>query len=213
MEQSEITARLQMSLEAHQLSCATEREWVLPGGQLPAIRALWHPSDSTGRLDIHVLVEPDLLVEECFAGIGAGDEGFNDAFANFIVNSLHVMMAALWDRNDPDQVMVERWKINGTDFNAYIGNFGRRSSDGVDVSVPRELFPAIEKGLKAQALKPGVHWLRTFVASFKGQLTLECLLDNENLPDGISLLRTIAWPQSDGYYSFRNFIMLRGGVD
>src|SRR6478672_925412 len=108
MDQSEITSRLQGLLEAHQLSCSTEREWVLPGGNLPAIRAVWNPSESTGRLDIHALVEPGVLVEECFAGIGAGDAGFNDAFQNFAMNSLHVMMAALWNLNDPDQVTTER---------------------------------------------------------------------------------------------------------
>jgi hypothetical protein len=122
------------------------------------------------------------------------------------------MLAALWNLNDPDQVTTERWKINDIDFDAYIGNFGRRSSNGVGVPVPEELFPAIEMGLKARPLMPGIHWLRTFVASLNGELTLECLLDNDEFEGGVGLLESIPWPQFDGYYSFRNFIMVRSGV-
>lgn len=209
MNATEIAAELKRLMEAHGLACATENDWVVPNGQLPAIRALWYPGESNGRLDIHVLVEEGVLIEECFAGIGSGQAGFRDGLQNFMLNSLHVMLAAFWGKDDPDQVVTETWQIGGKSFSAYIGNFGTRASAGCHAHVPHQLFPAIQSTITKQSISPGLHWIRTFFCSIKGEPTFEALLDNEEWLPGVECLRSIPWEETSGYYSVRNFLVLR----
>ncbi len=208
MNATEIASELKRLMEAHGLACATRDDWVLPNGQLPAMRALWHPGKSSGRLDIQVLVEKDVLIEECFAGIGSGEEGFHDALRNFMLNSLHVLLAAFWGKDDPDQVITETWQIAGNSFRAFIGNFGTRASAGYHAHVPHQLFPEIQSAITKQQLGPGLHWIRTFFCSIRGEQTFEALLDNEEWLPGVECLKAIPWEETGGYYSVRNFLVL-----
>jgi len=91
----------------HGLSCVVHNDWVLPNSELPALRALWYPATSTGLLDVQALVRDQLIIDECFAGMGEGDDGMYDALTSFTANSFHVLLAALWGNNDPEQVNTE----------------------------------------------------------------------------------------------------------
>jgi hypothetical protein len=207
--QSTVSAALRDLLTRHGLECSTEQEWIVPDGQLPAIRAQWHPRETSGRLDVHVLLEKGRIIEECFAGIGTGRTGFADALNNFMVNSLHVLLSSLWGIKDDEQVASENWKIGGRQFTAYIGNFGRRASEGVRVDVPKDLFETIQNRICHEDLPDDIHWFRVFFCSLGGQHTYEALRDNEPWEAGIEGLKGITWPETDRYYSFRNFIILR----
>ncbi len=209
MESAEITKAIQELFEAHGLPCSIHNEWVLPNGSLPAVRGSWFPNIHNGRLDIHVLLEENVMIEECFAGVGAGKEGFMDALQNFSVNSLHVLLAALWDKNDPEQVTTEKWLVNGKNYSAYVGNFGNRVSSGVSFNVPSELFPAIETAIKAEPLAGKIHWFRSFFCNVSGDKTHEALLNNELWQAGHDALVKVQWEHHEGYYSVRNFIVLR----
>jgi len=200
---------LQDILTQHGLECVVEREWVVPRAELPAIRALWNEGERSGRLDVQVLVSQGVLIDECFAGLGAGEQGFNDALQNFMANSLHVLLAALWGVNEPDQMTVEHWNVSGKDYVAYIGNIGTRGATGATVQPPAQLFREIEKRVKAEPLTKDLHWVRTFFASVSGSPTFEALLDNEPWEGGVEALKGITWPDAPGYYSFRNFLVLR----
>lgn len=200
---------LQRLLEAHGLLCDTEREWIVPNAELPAIRALWHPQPNSGRLDIHVYVAKEVVIEECFAGIGVNDRGLHDAFHNFIANSLHVLLAALWNKPNPDEVLIEPWQIGQKSYTAYIGKFGTRASAGVQATVPATLFPALATAIQESGLSGGLHWVRTFFCNVAGEQTFEALLDNQEWPAGMACLQNQPWEVSSGYYSVRNFIVLR----
>jgi hypothetical protein len=209
LNQSAVSQALCDLLTRHGLDCAREREWIVPSGQLPAIRAQWHPREKTGQLDVKVLLEKGRIIEECFVGIGTGRSGFADALTNFMLNSLHVLLASLWGIKDDQQVLSENWEIGGRQFTACIGNFGRRASAGRRVEVPRDLFETIQNRICHEALPGGVHWFRVFFCNIAGQHTYEALKDNEPWETGLAVLKGIAWPETDGYYSFRNFIVLR----
>lgn len=209
MESAEITKALQVLIEAHGLPCNIHNEWVLPNGTLPAVRGTWFPNIHNGRLDIDVLLEENVMIEECFAGVGSGEAGFNDALQNFSVNSLHVLLAALWDINDPEQVTTEKWLINGKHYSAFVGNFGNRISAGVSFNVPSELFPAIESAIKAEPLTAKLHWVRSFFCNVSGDKTHESLLDNQPWQAGHDALVKVPWEYHERYYSVRNFIVLR----
>jgi Family of unknown function (DUF6348) len=209
VEDEEITKAILAIFEAHGLTCTIHNEWVLPNGLLPAIRGSWFPDTHNGRLDIHVLIEENVMIEECFAGLGAGKEGFIDALENFSVNSLHVLLAAMWDKNDPDQVTTEKWLVNGKNYSAYVGNFGNRVSPGVKFNVPRELFPAIQTAIKAEPLTDNIHWFRSFFCNVSGDKTHEALLDNGLWQAGYDALVKVPWEHHEGYYGVRNFVVLR----
>jgi len=209
MPDIEPVIELKRLFEAHGISCTVEDQWVVPNNTLPAIRALWYPRETSGRLEIHALLKDDVVIEECFAGLGDNDKAFADAFQNFMINSFHVLLAALWDKNDPEQVMTERWSIGGREFTAFIGNFGMRGSNGVCAKIPNELFPAIESAVKQATLQGDTHWVRTFFCNLNEEQTYEALMDNEDWELGISCLKKIPWEKCDGYYSVRNFLLLR----
>ena len=196
-------------MQAHGVAYQIEREWVVPNGALPAIRASWFPRTESGVLEVEVLLENKSIVNECFAGIGAGEAAISDAFQNFTTNSFHVLLAAFWNRVDPQQVTTEEWVVSGKSFRAYIGNFGTRGSVGIKPSVPSELFPAIQSAIEREPLSQDWHWVRHFFCDVKGERTYEALLDNQPWEAGIESMRSIAWVKSTGYYSVRNFLVLR----
>jgi len=193
----------------HGLRCVREQEWIVPNNQLPAIRAHWYSQDKSTRLDVEVLVGKGRIIQECFAGMDTGRSGFVDALNNFMVNSLHVLLAAFWEIRDEQQVLIEDWRVGGRPFTAYIGNFGRRATAGVHVDVPENLFDTLRHGICHENLSGDIHWFRTFFCNHAGQHAYESLRDNEPWEAGLAGLKRIAWPESDGYYSFRNFIVLR----
>lgn len=194
-------------ITGHGLECTTEDEWVLPHGELPAIRAHWHPQGLSGRLDIHVLVEAGVLIEECFAGIGEGEQGLADAWANFMRNSLHVFLAAFWGKTDPEQVLLEHINIAAKPYRLYLGNIGTRASAGVEVAPPEVLFDLIQRTLERQTSASRVNACRVFFANAMGDLTYEALLNNERWPEALALLQQAPWPHTEGFYSFRHFAL------
>ena len=209
---------LRRLLSAHGLTCVEEQGWLFPDGKLPGLRAIWHPRSETGhasgRLDVHALLGQGAVIEECFAGgAGSENEDFAAGMQNFAVNSFHVLLAGLFDVMEPEQVMVERWNIGGKAYTAYIGNFGRRASLGVEAKVPEQLFGAIEAAILAEPLGLDAHWVRTFFANLNNEQTFEALLDNQDWGRGVSSLKSVPWVRCDGYYSVRNFILLRAGPD
>lgn len=195
--------------KAHGIQTSVHDDWVVPESSVHAIRATWHPRADSGRLNVHVHGGGDVVIEEAFAGIGAGEIGLNDGLANFARNSFHVLLAAFWNVNDPCQVVTESWAINGNRYAAYIGNLGTRAFEGVEPCVPQSLFPGIERAIKAEHLGGELHWFRFFFANLAGEYTLESLLDNEDWDSGVAMLRQMPWEPSPGYYSVRLFMVLR----
>ncbi|MCV2438571.1 DUF6348 family protein [Paucibacter sp. DJ2R-2] len=80
----------------HGLASNAHDGWVLPKGELPAIRGTWQPGETHGRLDMQVLVRDDVVIEECFAGLGAGDARLSVWLENFTINSFHALQSCLW---------------------------------------------------------------------------------------------------------------------
>jgi hypothetical protein len=209
MTEIQITDYLSKLFHVHGVACVVHNDWVVPNSELPALRALWYPDQSHGLLQVQVLVRDKLVIEECFAGAGQGDSGLQDALVNFTTNSFHVLLAAFWGKNDPEQVTMEEWDISGKRYTAYIGNFGTRCSAGVTAHVPPELFAAIEAAIKREPLAGDLHWFRLFFGNaVSDSFTFEALKDNEDWPAGVRCLEAAAWERSSGYYSVRLFAVL-----
>jgi hypothetical protein len=192
----------------HGLASTTQEDWVLPNSELPAIRGVWHPGERSGRLDVQVLVRDGVVIEECFAGIGVGDAGLADGLHNFTINSFHVLLSAFWHHHDPEQVEAETWTVADRQFNAFIGNIGRRSSLEVTPPIPADMLSRLEAAIRSEPLEHELHWFRFYVANVKGEFTFESLKDNEDWPAGASALASCGWPTCDGFYSARLFLVL-----
>jgi hypothetical protein len=209
MSELRTTGYLRKLFQDHGVPSVVENDWVAPNSELPALRALWHPSQSSGRLDVQALVRDKVVIEECFAGVGEGASGMHDALASFTLNSFHVLLAALWGKNDLEQVTTEKWVVGGKRYVAYIGNFGTRSSEGVTAHVPHGLFAEIEATIKCERLSEDIHWFRFCFGNVANEFTFEALKDNENWEAGQRCLEAATWEQSSGYYSVRLFAVLR----
>ena len=195
--------------ERHELPSTVHDGWVLPNSELPAVRATWHAGETHGRLDVQVLVRDGLVIEECFAGIGAGDIGLADGLQNFTINSFHTLLSALWLRHDPEQVETETWCVAGRQFSAFNGNIGTRSSTGVTPSIPAGMMRVLEAAIRGEPLEQDLHWFRFYVGQMNGEFSFEALKDNEPWPAGVSALASCGWAPRDGFYSARLFIVLR----
>lgn len=206
---SEPVEYLSKLFEDHGLTCVVQEDWILPNAEPPALRGLWYPAQSSGQLDIQVLVHDNVIIGESFAGFGEGESGLQDALVNFTANSLHVLLAALWGKNDPEQVTTEPWLINGRHYTAYVGNFGTRASAGVMPDVPTNLFALIEEAIKSETLTDDIHWFRLFFCNVANEFTFEALKDNNIWEKGITCLESVPLRRDDGYYSVRLFLVLR----
>ncbi len=196
-------------MSAHGVTFHVENGWIVPYNKLPAIRATWFPREDSGRLEIEVLLEDERIINECFAGIGSGRTGLNDAFQNFCVNSFHVLSAAFWGIDDPDQVLTEKWDFQGKTYTAFIGNFGARGSAGINPDIPDDLFGSIESAIRNQPLNDKLSWFRCFFCNASGDKTFEALRNNQVWDSGLSALKSLPWLKANGYYSVRNFLILK----
>ena len=198
-------------LESHGVACGRHEDWLTSRGELPAIRGVWTPHEHSGRLDIQVLVEPEVLITESFAGMAAvaTRTHLDDALRNFTINSFHVLLSALWSQDDPEQVLTETWQIGDAAFTAFIGNVGTRATDVPAPPLPQALLPTLERAIRSEPLSPRLHWFRFYFGTVRGEPIFEALRDNETWDAGLDALKSVAWEPSDHFYSARLFLILR----
>lgn len=206
--QSEASDVLREIMERHGLTCSLQDDWIVPNGQLPAIRAIWKDLGTHGRLDVHVLLGPGRIIEECFAGLGAGQAAFADGWHNFMVNSLHVLLSSLWSVDHGN--LKERWNVRDRQFTAFIGNIGTRAAKGIPEAppVPSGFIEMIQHRICQEELTSDLHWFRIFFCNIAGTHSYEALRDNQPWQSGLEGLRELTWPETTGYYSYRIFIVL-----
>lgn len=206
---SKANDRLQAILAGHGLPIPAYGEWLLPYSDLPAICAVWHGDSGTRLLEVIVKLPDGTEIVEGFAGTGDLDAAFDDAFDNFMRSSLHVMLSGLWGVHDPEQIDSYNWEIAGKRYTAFIGNYVSRSTENSNSHVPPKLDARLTFTIQRERLTQEFHWFRLFVANMQGQFVFEALKDNEDWPAGLDCLNSCDWPTSDGYYSLRQFVLLR----
>ncbi len=199
-------------LSARDIPFDSEGEWLTPYSELPAIRTSWVAGENSGRLDAEVLLPDNRVIYECFAGIGNQSEGIADALNSFALNSLPVLLAAFWKVNDAEQVTTKELLASGKLFNAYIGNISFRASVEADVGLPEGFVDTLETAIRNETDLLGTHWFRCFFCNVAAQHTVEALANNEPWQAGGDALKKLPWEKSPGYYSVRQFIVLREKV-
>lgn len=174
---------------------ADEDGWLMTDGDYPAVRASWHAGTDgqPGRLDIDVVLSEDRHIEESFAGFGQGDAACQDAFAAFIEQALHPLLAACWYVTDERKMTIGSWQIGVRDWDVFQGNVGLRG----DLQVPDGVREALADAVRRQSLTPELHWLRVFFAQdAEGNVSTEATLDNTPWPEGTAAIAAGAWPRN-----------------
>jgi hypothetical protein len=209
MQPVDLKKYLYTLFESHQIPYQTSDEWILPYGRLPAIRATWFPKEKQGIFEVEVLLEDERIINECFSGFTSGEEGILNGLENFCINSFHVFLSAFWDKHCSDQVEIEQWSIGDKHYNVYIGNCITRATNAIQPNIPSALFETIEKSMRESNFEFNTSWSRVFFANVSGDFTFEALKENEIWEEGLSNLKPLPWHVTEGFYSVRNFLILK----
>ncbi|NHZ89187.1 hypothetical protein F2P45_09175 [Massilia sp. CCM 8733] len=198
---------LQVLFEGHGMSSEVLDGWVLPEGRRPAIRAEWYPNRNgfSGVFNVRVLMPDGQEFQEACSGMGTGDDGIDDGFVKFTENAFHVLLAALWGRDQEEQVCTEVLATRDGACTAYLGPFLARGT----AHFPPELPERIEECIRQASLPAEIHWLRFFFGNDDGTFTFEALNNGEPWDDGLRALEGCAWTPSEHYYTVRTFMVLR----
>lgn len=202
------------AFEAHGLYPVQHKGWLFPTHDtpMPMVQAIWRPNNDQriGELDIHVVFSDGRILTDTLVGIQGATDALRDAFANFLGGSFHVMLSALWNRHDPDQVSVERWVVNDRPYDAFIGGARLRSLNGVIPAFPENTFSLVHDAIRAEQLTQELHWAGiSFCWTIEDERSGEAHLDNKPWMGGAEALVRVDWPRTGSVWSIRYFIMLK----
>jgi hypothetical protein len=207
---------LQKLLTSHGLNTHEIDGWLCPEVGSPRVAAClfneFH-DESTGRhrlqLDVRVEVSSGRWLIESFGGWGASsDEAIAWAFENFARNSLHVLLAAFYQRSN-EQVEFRTWAIAGHPRQVILGPYGMVGTHAYEPQAPASLITLIETLLSQHQLDESPHWLRVYVSrSGDRDVFCEVLLDNETWEEAQTAVAELDWAQPPPavFYSVRNFL-------
>ncbi|MBG8552238.1 DUF6348 family protein [Hymenobacter guriensis] len=169
-----------------------------------------HPNGATSRLDVQITLGNRTIIE-CFGDIGETLEAATqNNLRNFAHNSLHVLINALQDKDEDEQISIERWQIGTQRWKVYSGNYGIKSTVGKSVPIPENLYVRIESIIQSLSLKEDYHWFRFFISCSNKQISnIEFLVDNEVYPEAQQELATLDWYITPDFYSIRLFMILQ----
>lgn len=175
----------------------------------------WFGDDSYqgGQLDVHCQLGSEQVITESFVGHGKDEvAAIKNAFENFAISSLHVLLQAFMGLPDPEQVLEEIWDIQGNRYQVFIGNFANKVIQGEHPGLPdpQDLFDIMEAAIKAADLNQSVHALRFYMGHVDdNNRTFEALLDNQLWPEGMDMMAQIPWFSCPHFYSTRLFMVLK----
>jgi hypothetical protein len=202
-------------MRGHGLDANVYQDWLLVANDLPLLRGTYnvdryYDDQVTVEIDIELRLSADRSIYEHYAGVEAdARQAIGQGLFKFCCGTFHVFLSAYWDHHEPDQVDVQRWIIDGTPWDAYIGNMINNTSEGQAADIPRGYLSTAHEAICALTLTPEDHWLSFYAANLKGELTSEARWDNDVWPELGQTIAELGWIPAEGFYSTRNFILLR----
>jgi len=168
----------------------------------------------SSQLDVTAISSDGTKIFESFGDFGNDiDAAINRNLVNFSMSDLHVLLAAFGVNGEDilEQITIENWEINNMQWIAYIGNLVPKTNISVqDLRPPAEFFNAITTGIFSQPLYNSLHWFRGYYLQHDNKITAtEFMMDNEDITASHSLLSSLPVIPYNGFYSCRNFIILR----
>jgi len=187
--------------------------WIIPQGSDYAMKGYWYPeaTEVVGQLTIELFINSERIVVESFSGMGEDEtERLKNAFSSFIYHSSHIFLSAIWGV-ESKEVKVEKWLVNGVEYQAYIGNRGVMNYDKErELEIPNSYEQKVKETICSEPLEEKFHWFTMFYANMNGLDThAEILKDNIKWNVGEKVLKSLDWRRSNHYYSVRQFIVLK----
>lgn len=161
------------------------------------------------RLDVGVSFNDGEMLYEAFGDMGSDiDDAINKNLENFSRSSLHVILEAFNSKND--YIESEQWNIDGVKYTAFIGDYNMKSHQGKEIIIPEKLFDAIEYCISNHTFEDELYFVRFFYAHHENKaMATEFMINNIRLKEEEEILENLDWMQSEGYYSVRNFLILK----
>ncbi|ESQ74553.1 DUF6348 family protein [Asticcacaulis sp. AC402] len=212
---AELQPLLVKLVESHGLEAGSYEHWVLPNNAFPALRAfayeaLEKPGFVSRQVDIELKLEDQRCLIDSYAGYGENLQAANaHAVYTFCIGAFHVYLSAFWNCHEPDQVDIATWTANGADWQVYCGNVITKASEGHSSHVAEGYYDAVKAYMTSLRLDSDLHWVSVFVSRLKDELTVQTQVDNVDCPDLDARMAALDWPASDGFYSARNFFLLK----
>jgi hypothetical protein len=194
--------------KVHGFDPKKQEDWLLPTGELPAIKAFWYPkaTETVGQLTIEIFVNDETSIIESFAGYG--EKKFESALENFIKNALPLYLAAFWGY-DSENISIDTWELNGEQYLAFIGDYGVINPKE-EFSIPEDYLEVMYDAIEAEELGNDYHWFNLFYANFDAQNRhAEALKENETWDAGTQAITSLDWLKVYDYYSVRQSIILK----
>lgn len=175
------------------------------------VREMTHPQTLVVQLDVNTTLQDGLVIIESCAGTGSTrDDATLNALKNFSIYSLHVLLAAVWNRIEPSQVEIETWNVSGVSWQVVLGPCAMRHQPPDGPTLPQDAFPLFQRAIVESPLDGDWNWFRWYYADSKvSPLDFEALKNNEPWPPGIEALRKVRWPIVTNFWSARQFLVLK----
>ena len=202
-------------LTMHGIDARIENDWTLVNNAFPLLGATRYlnkveETSAMVHIDFVLQLEDGRRIIESYAGWGDDvRQAEGQGLFKFCVGAMHVFLSAFWNHHEPDQVDIERWSIGETPWDAYLSSIIKHSNLDQKVGSPANYMDDLQQGVSRLSLSDCDHWISVYVGVVKDEVTVDVRLDNEASPDLIKVVRALDWPITEGFYSERQFILLR----
>lgn len=197
------------------LPVRTQSHWALVNSELPALRASarppsYHPARVFQQIDVELRLDESLSIIECYGGGGETLEAAqSEALLTFLVGAFQVYASAFWGHAH-GEVQTEPWIINGSRWTAFVGSTIRKSTGhNTDAAAPDMLPQAVRDYARVLPLSSDHHWISTYYGRVGDDASVEAQIDNQRSPELANNILALPWERTEGFYSERNFILLR----
>ena len=146
-------------------------------------------------------------ITEFVAGMGDTEaSAINDALMNFTLTTFHVVYKGFINAEDPHMTA----RINGADREVIAGDIMLRGGPNEGKLDLEPLRAEILKALKQTSLSPQPHWAKIVYSQQAGKpLTVAVTLDNNDELKLTEMVKRLSWPQFDGIYMAKQFIVVK----
>ncbi|MCH2044436.1 MAG: DUF6348 family protein [Saprospiraceae bacterium] len=167
--------------------------------------------DISSRLDVKIDLPNEQSIIESFGDVaGSSEDAILKNLDNFVKTAYYPITACLDANRENPNIIFYEWEINGTVWKVFIGDLGMKVGLSQPVNLPKRLFETIEKIIKEQELTENYNWFRFFAFQMNNEIQdIEFLINNQPKNEGLEELQNLDWELRDGFYSVRNFILLK----
>jgi hypothetical protein len=202
-------------LKAHKLNASRYKDWVTVDEDYPAFRAFYdrpQTKERSGALSVQIMLDDKSLIEECFAAIGDSHiNAINDALEQFALTMFHPIISCCCEYVDREQITKEIWPLKIlSKAEIWSGNIAMRKSINIPVNTPTDWLSLISDEFKGAVIKKGYNWITLYCSRLNSDpLIASASLNNSDWPAALKATTSLRWPQIDGFYGARLFILAR----